>query len=598
MIKLTCPNCSAPVEAPDDSVGQPLTCPNCKHPFDVPDLKDAPEAKPPEAKEGTTAGATTPTSGQTTIPHIDPALIARQQAALAKLGANWGAQGGTTGVGGQPTVAGQPPPPIPTPTPPVQPATGGWQPGQPFATATPPAAPPASAAPPPGAVPAFATGPVPQPAQPQSPTVPPPAPLPPFKPTAPVTPPTPTLPPPTNASERYLERGGRAAADKDVKEGVAASSGKIGEGTSAGGAESPSMAGAAMGVVGGGVGAMTQVIAGITSGLGKLMEGFTQVTNAITPFVGAFSPATVLVFQMAVDQVTATIGRALAPVLEAATVVVREFAEKLAPIVAFVQPIFASIANTIGGVLSAVIDGVAATIQGLMPLMALVADIFRAIAAPVQAVIVVISALVSSFASWLGGGAEGMKSWTEKLVDLMQQLAAGIVLAVGAILRWFGLTTALGNLIKGLTPGEGMAKKGMADFKAPTGTTIGDISAYGKSVSTGAFGAVGGPPKAPDATLSDYMAEAVEKLKDLQSGTLTVEKAIRDLETAVIAKMKEYYDALKGKVYEAGSAAAGGAGSAIARGLGGNATTQGAADVGGRVGVSIAAEALRQLTGG
>lgn len=97
------------------------------------------------------------------------------------------------------------------------------------------------------------------------------------------------------------------------------------------------------------------------SNLLPLMGKLRQYMEAIDPYV-------VEAFDMAVRDLTALFGSILRPVFEAATRVVREFANQLAPVMDRIRPLVETLANEIGDFLVGMIPTFMAMLNDLIPL--------------------------------------------------------------------------------------------------------------------------------------------------------------------------------------------------------------------------------------
>ena len=72
----------------------------------------------------------------------------------------------------------------------------------------------------------------------------------------------------------------------------------------------------------------------------------------IVGLVKLFNPGVVQMFQFALDNLGATIGRAFVPVVQAATGVVREWTAALAPVIQRLTPIMQEFSNILGNIVA------------------------------------------------------------------------------------------------------------------------------------------------------------------------------------------------------------------------------------------------------
>ncbi len=319
--------------------------------------------------------------------------------------------------------------------------------------------------------------------------------------------------------------------------------------------------------MGSGLATVTSAVAtgmtGLAGGLQQALGAFQAVTGAAAGWVAVFNPQIVRVFQESLDSLAATIGRSLAPIVTVMTGVVREFTAKMAPVFRQLEPVISGLAQTFATVLRPIIDAVAATAQALMPILRPLMDVVQAVGIGFHTVVGVLGAVVTSFAQWLGNlaGGEELKSWSEALVDLMERLAAGVVLLIGTFAKWMKMDGLVDNLIKTFSPGESMAEEGSGEKKAPGTANFVNLEAYGKSVSAAAFGALGKDEQKEEKSPSEYMQETIDELRGLQDGTKSVEDVLKKMEATITKAISDGFDQIAPKVFGAAGSAAGAIGS-------------------------------------
>ena len=99
------------------------------------------------------------------------------------------------------------------------------------------------------------------------------------------------------------------------------------------------------------------------------LEGVPELLGQIQKYVSIFDPAIVDAFNFAMEELMATIGRALVPVFEAVIPVVRQFTRTLAPVLDQLAPVIAQLAQAIGGELIKLLPTLQTALVALVPLV-------------------------------------------------------------------------------------------------------------------------------------------------------------------------------------------------------------------------------------
>lgn len=129
---------------------------------------------------------------------------------------------------------------------------------------------------------------------------------------------------------------------------------------------------------------ITAAIAAIPAALGAL-------TAAVKPFVAAFNPAIVLAFNTALDNVFATIGNAVAPILEIFTTTLRQVNNIIAPTFERLKPVIEQFARHLVGILLPALDLVLSVAKALQPLIQVAGQIQSAIDSVFRGVLNILS---------------------------------------------------------------------------------------------------------------------------------------------------------------------------------------------------------------
>ncbi len=143
------------------------------------------------------------------------------------------------------------------------------------------------------------------------------------------------------------------------------------------------------------------VVAGLTAvwnGLGNLVGVFgeiknaaTSLGNAVAPFVRLANPGLVQRFTLASDDLTASIGRALMPVMEHATLIVRRVADAF-------MALSGTLSNAFGNGLKAIdkiLESVFAEITPLINIFGKLLSMITAIVAPINSLVATIAKIVA-----------------------------------------------------------------------------------------------------------------------------------------------------------------------------------------------------------
>lgn len=290
-------------------------------------------------------------------------------------------------------------------------------------------------------------------------------------------------------------------------------------------------------------------VVNVTAFAQGLQAQFQTVTSAVTPFVQAFNPAALIPFRMAMDGVTATIGKALTPVIEVATGIVQDFAQKLAPIMAELRPVIEQVSQSLAGVLGPVIDALAVTAKALMPVIQLLAGVFQGLATVAQAVVVTFTAVLKSVMDALGGlfgNSNPLQSFTEMFVSVMQRLAQAVILATAHISKLFGVTSVTDNLIKGLT--GGVAAKGAPEVKNQSDARFTGFADFGRSIAQRAFEASAATPeqKSPE---ESWRTEVLAELRNIQKDKTTITDHLSALGDVIADAISDGFETIRARVF-------------------------------------------------
>lgn len=194
--------------------------------------------------------------------------------------------------------------------------------------------------------------------------------------------------------------------------------------------------GALLGQVRGGVSAATTLAAGA---VGTMVAA---VSALLGQFVSKFSPAAVTRFERAVDNLMATLGRALLPLLDAVTGGVRWLADTLggmlAPARELAGPALAALAPLFRAVGAAVRDVVGVAQAALLPAWRAVAGALRDLTpavAPLVKVLATVAAAALAFQGAVAGAIARLVAAAVPLVTFLVDTFGGLLLAAADLGR-------------------------------------------------------------------------------------------------------------------------------------------------------------------
>ena len=306
-----------------------------------------------------------------------------------------------------------------------------------------------------------------------------------------------------------------------------------------------------------------------------------SVVSASLPFVAAFSPSDVMVFNQAVRDVTAVVGSLLVPVVRQATVFIRDFGSRLLPVVEQLRPAFeaisavlgkaagqvlgvfstlarvlvpvvkvagelfgvllglveplmdvvgvvAEVVGVVGSVLSAVIKALAEGIKPIVAVLQGLGDWFKVVGVWIRTFGILLEDLVRNL---LGADFSGVDATWKALRDGFSKAALASVLFAASLAKATGMTSVLDALARATAQ---TAKKGTEGFAAATNAQFKGFSDFGKQVALAASTAslVGGENK-PATTES--------LLGDINKGVLDIMKGKNDFIDTFVQKLYDKF---------------------------------------------------------
>jgi hypothetical protein len=351
-------------------------------------------------------------------------------------------------------------------------------------------------------------------------------------------------------------------------------------------------------------------MAGVQAAMGGMVAGaqmavgaFQQAAGAMRPFVEAFSPSAILMFDAAMRDLSAVIGSAVLPFFNLLTGALRSFASILLPAVQEMAPVIDQIAGVFGELLAGAMDQIEMLmepVKAIVELFAVLLDVLKPVMKLFQAINQVLFAyvglLVNNAAVILGlllqalkpildimgamapiwkalsviiaGITNAIKVWAQSLslawggdfvetfTDAMQQLAKAAILAAAALAKMLGLE----GFVEGMKRALGGERRGAAGFAAPQDARVQtDIQAFARQMAEAAAVATtpGADTKSEEQKWRESTLEALKTLKTPEEFWKAAEEPLTRILLAVQkAAGEKVYEAAKPAVTEATSIAA------------------------------------------
>jgi hypothetical protein len=268
-------------------------------------------------------------------------------------------------------------------------------------------------------------------------------------------------------------------------------------------------------------------VVGAIKALGTLRETVGAVGAAASEFVRLASPVHVQLFNLAMDDFTASIGKILIPILESATKFVRMFADVTWALSGPLQNLMRAFKGPLDSVFKTLTEVFGAVVAAVTPAI----NVLAAIAKPFLKLGAILFQIVGF----------GVENFFSGLATALELLAAPIQVAA-MLLGDF--VDAMGNFVEGtlgwLRDVLGMDRPsigGRSVGAAVRPATIGSVEDYGRKAQQAAF-SLGGAAS-PDVTTAKYVQEIYNFLtKDLWNwlerkfGVTAIKDTVKDVGTA------------------------------------------------------------------
>ena len=198
----------------------------------------------------------------------------------------------------------------------------------------------------------------------------------------------------------------------------------------------------ALGAAGAAVGAIGAVV-GALAGFVATMQVFVQ----------ALAPNVIQQFGIAIRDLMATIGYSAVPMFLILTDAIRQVSGIILPVMQELRPVLEDLTKVFSGILIAQVR-LAGVLFFISPLILFFASGLQMAPAPLSLLMDVLTVTVRTFEELItavfGGkaGVDDVRQATAFFTKIIQQVATGLVILAGSILKFVGLTDTLGTVIK------------------------------------------------------------------------------------------------------------------------------------------------------
>jgi hypothetical protein len=274
-------------------------------------------------------------------------------------------------------------------------------------------------------------------------------------------------------------------------------------------------------LVGSGVAAPFQEVGKkVMAGAGMLTKAFSDplgafqdLTQMMIGFVQVVNPATVMQFNRAMTDVSAIIGKALAPALAIATQVVRELGDLMAPLYEAITPFITMIARAFGDMFISMVRIAAMIGQLLMPVTKSLYIVLAGLAKIVTAVLEAMTVLLAGFLGTFDGLDGLVQSAVDAIVDFSKWIMRAAISVAVLVAKMFGATQFIANMQKIAGNKGATTRSDSTGQAAPTMSQFQSAESFGKNIAQASFTATA-VPDAPKKT-DDFLATISEDINGL-----------------------------------------------------------------------------------
>ena len=303
--------------------------------------------------------------------------------------------------------------------------------------------------------------------------------------------------------------------------------------------------GVAIGAATGGMAAGAAALAAAPVAFLEMVQG---LAGKIGSFVDAVNPGIMVQLDMATRDLTAVIGTALAPIMQAIVPIIKDFASALLPVARLVAETFGRIIESLQPAIDAITEIFFVAAATLMPIVEMVGDIFTTIAPIFTALAAVAKAIWLAFGSLvtalvgimrdLFGFNVGdvLKDFAEGVQVAMNNLIAVLVRGIASLLKFFGFTSALSNLTK-FFKGLAAPKASAEGIAAAQNAQVKSIESVGRDAALAAVIASVVPGGKAGKKPEDFYADMVAELEGIGGNGTDLVAAINALPAKIASSV-------------------------------------------------------------
>ena len=303
--------------------------------------------------------------------------------------------------------------------------------------------------------------------------------------------------------------------------------------------------GAAVSAAAGGMAAGAAALAAAPVAFLEMVQG---LAGKIGSFVDAVNPGIMVQLDMATRDLTAVIGTALAPIMQAIVPIIKDLASALLPVARLVAETFGRIIESLQPAIDAITEIFFIAAATWMPIIEMIGDIFTTIAPIFTALAAVAKAI------WLAFGAlvtalvgimrdlfgfnvgDVLKDFAEGVQVAMNNLIAVLVRGIASLLKFFGFTSALSNLTK-FFKGLAAPKASAEGIAAAQNAQVKSIESVGRDAALAAVIASVVPGGKAGKKPEDFYADMVAELEGIGGNGTDLVAAINALPAKIASSV-------------------------------------------------------------
>lgn len=304
-------------------------------------------------------------------------------------------------------------------------------------------------------------------------------------------------------------------------------------------------AGGAAASAAGGMAAGAAALAAAPVAFLEMVQG---LAGKIGSFVDAVNPGIMVQLDMATRDLTAVIGTALAPIMQAIVPIIKDLASALLPVARLVAETFGRIIESLQPAIDAITEIFFVAAATLMPIVEMVGDIFTTIAPIFTALAAVakaiwlafgtlVTALVGIMRDLFGFNVgDVLKDFAEGVQVAMNNLIAVLVRGIASLLKFFGMTSALSNLTK-FFKGLAAPKASAEGIAAAQNAQVKSIESVGRDAALAAVIASVVPGGKAGKKPEDFYADMVTELEGIGGNGTDLVAAINALPAKIASSV-------------------------------------------------------------